>query len=216
MLPPVAAVASAAGVSDVFETKHAYCLPLITRYNWELDFEVLKVGVAELEKERRRPNFGNAGAVNNLLATAALRMEARTKSLPPAQRIDAQPLPEDFLSEAPGAAGSAADLFADLIGCHDMLRKLQEWEATIKISKAQGADPIKAGLEMNFVFVGSPGLYDWHGFNHPYAAWGGLYILEKASGEQLLNCALHNLYVTCTAPHAHKATTLSCGIRLFT
>lgn len=28
-----------------------------------------------LEKERRRPNFGNAGAVNNLLATAAMRME---------------------------------------------------------------------------------------------------------------------------------------------
>jgi hypothetical protein len=117
----------------------------------------LKVGVAELEKERRKPNFGNAGAVNNLLATAALRMEARTKSLPAAERITVQPVPEDFLLDAADAGGTAADLFADLIGCRDMRAKLQEWEATIKVSKAQGADPIKAGLEMNFLFVGSPG-----------------------------------------------------------
>jgi hypothetical protein len=38
------------------------------RYGWELGWEQLRVGVKVLEKERRKPNFGNAGAVNNLLA----------------------------------------------------------------------------------------------------------------------------------------------------
>lgn len=44
---------------------------------WELDEAALRAAVAALAAERRRPNFGNAGAVNNLLSTAALRMEAR-------------------------------------------------------------------------------------------------------------------------------------------
>jgi hypothetical protein len=38
------------------------------RYGWELGWEQLQVGVKVLKKERRKPNFGNAGAVNNLLA----------------------------------------------------------------------------------------------------------------------------------------------------
>lgn len=39
-----------------------------------------------LGMERRTNNFGNAGAVNNLLSTAALNLEARTKHLPASQR----------------------------------------------------------------------------------------------------------------------------------
>jgi hypothetical protein len=38
------------------------------RYGWQLGLEQLQAGVAVLEKERRKPNFGNAGAVNNLLS----------------------------------------------------------------------------------------------------------------------------------------------------
>ncbi len=38
------------------------------RYGWDLDWPQLRAGVAVLAKERRKPNFGNAGAVNNLLS----------------------------------------------------------------------------------------------------------------------------------------------------
>ena len=37
-------------------------------YGWQLDYPVLRAGVRVLDSERRKPNFGNAGAVNNLLA----------------------------------------------------------------------------------------------------------------------------------------------------
>ncbi len=69
----------------------------------------------DLEKQRRKPNFGNAGAVNNLLSAVAQRMEARLRSLSPAQRADAPPEAEDFLPPKP--KGDPAGLFDDLIGC---------------------------------------------------------------------------------------------------
>jgi hypothetical protein len=37
-------------------------------YDWQLEYPVLRAGVRVLDNERRKPNFGNAGAVNNLLA----------------------------------------------------------------------------------------------------------------------------------------------------
>jgi hypothetical protein len=38
-------------------------------YGWRgLSYPALRAGVKVLEKQRRKPNFGNAGAVNNLLA----------------------------------------------------------------------------------------------------------------------------------------------------
>lgn len=55
-------------------------------YSWDLGLDASRAAVKVLAMERKRPNFGNAGAVNNLLSTAALRMEARTKHLPAAQR----------------------------------------------------------------------------------------------------------------------------------
>lgn len=62
-------------------------------YGWALELNLAIAAVKVLAMERREPNFGNAGAVNNLLATAALRMEERTKHLSSAQRaLGGQPL----------------------------------------------------------------------------------------------------------------------------
>ncbi|KIY94942.1 Stage V sporulation protein K [Monoraphidium neglectum] len=95
------------------------------RYGWDLGHNELKAGLAALEVERRRPNFGNAGAVNNLLAAAALRMEARTKSLPPAARADATPVPADFGEEHEGASDPGA-LLDDLVGCAAVRTKVRQ------------------------------------------------------------------------------------------
>ncbi|WIA14243.1 hypothetical protein OEZ85_002779 [Tetradesmus obliquus] len=136
------------------------------KYGWELDWPVLQAALNSLEQEKRRPNFGNAGAVNNLLSTAAMRMEARTAHLPTAQRAAAAPAPEDFMSEADaaaaaaraaGKAGAASEaVFSDLIGCQSVLAKLKEWQATITASQALGKDPLDS-FELNFTFVGAPG-----------------------------------------------------------
>jgi hypothetical protein len=60
-----------------------------------------------MAKERLRPNFGNAGAVNNLLSSAMMKMQRRLGSLSPAQRAAATRLePPDF-----GIGGRAFSLF---------------------------------------------------------------------------------------------------------
>jgi len=131
-------------------------------YGWELDWPCLQAALSNLDKERRRPNFGNAGAINNLLSDAAMRMEARTKHLTPAEQADAQPEPADFMTEADaaaaaaGGAATAANVFADLIGCQSVLEKVKEWQATITASQRLGKDPLES-FELNFLFVGSPG-----------------------------------------------------------
>lgn len=55
-------------------TYHTYSyLIVLHRYQWAFDEATLLAGVKALDAERRRPNFGNAGAVMNLLAAAAVR-----------------------------------------------------------------------------------------------------------------------------------------------
>jgi hypothetical protein len=123
----------------------------------------MQAALSTLDKERRRPNFGNAGAVNNLLSAAALRMESRCKDLTPSERAEATPAPEDFLTEADaavaaaGGAATASSVFADLIGCKSVLSKIGEWQATIKASQKMGVDPLES-FELNVAFVGSPGV----------------------------------------------------------
>ncbi|KAG2423774.1 hypothetical protein HXX76_015050 [Chlamydomonas incerta] len=121
---------------------------------WALDEACLLAAVEALETQRRKPNFGNAGAVNNLLSSAVLRMEGRLRKLPPAQRAVAAPAPEDFLP--PRQGGDPKAIFDDLIGCKEVLAKLREWQATIRGCQAMGRDPL-ASFELNFRFVGAPG-----------------------------------------------------------
>lgn len=85
------------------------------RRDWSLGEAALLAAVEALEQERRKPNFGNAGAVNNLLSTAAIRMEARLRSLPPERRAAEVPQAEDFLQ--PKRGGDPSGIFDDLIGC---------------------------------------------------------------------------------------------------
>lgn len=132
-------------------------------YGWQLGWPELQAALATLERQRRQPNFRNAGAVANLLASAAGRMEARLRDLPPAERALAAPAPEDFMDDADRAAAAAAaggdgaaGVFADLIGCESVLAKLREWQATISACQALGRDPLQS-FDLCFTFVGSPG-----------------------------------------------------------
>jgi hypothetical protein len=88
-------------------------MPLSLFRGWDLGQECLLAGVRALEAERRKPNFGNAGAVNNLLSAASERMESRLSALSPKLRAEELPIPADFLPLKPSNAG----IFDDLIGC---------------------------------------------------------------------------------------------------
>ncbi|MEW5300661.1 MAG: hypothetical protein WDW36_003575 [Sanguina aurantia] len=125
-------------------------------YGWDLDFDVARAAIKVLAMERRGLNYGNAGAINNLLSAAALSLEARTKHLPASQRAAlGVPLAVDFDPQLAAVTDPAA-IFQDLVGCTSVLEKLKEYQATITASQQLGKDPLDS-FELNFLFVGSPG-----------------------------------------------------------
>jgi SpoVK/Ycf46/Vps4 family AAA+-type ATPase len=112
--------------------------------------------VKQLAKARALPNFGNAGAVNNLLSVAKLNFQARTAKTV-SSRVEDRLVDEDFCRDGKLPMHSAAeDILSDLTGCDQILGKLKGYRNTIQLARQQGKDP-KSLVEFNFLFVGSPG-----------------------------------------------------------
>jgi hypothetical protein len=106
-----------------------------------------------LERLRCQPNFGNGGAVVNLLSQAILRMRGRTTDQSPSQEL----LPIDFDPTIDNSS-EGEDIFAGLIGCDDIIRTLKEYRATIAMGMEKGQQAFEnEKLELNFLFVGPPG-----------------------------------------------------------
>lgn len=123
-----------------------------------VDVGTARHAVAVLAKAKAEPNFGNAGAVDNLLTDAKLAMRRRLDSLPPqAERPVQQLLPEDF-GEDPRKGGSGGEeaIFSGLVGCDNITEKLKEYRAVIQLAQRRGDDP-RDKVNYNFLFVGSPG-----------------------------------------------------------
>lgn len=130
-----------------------------------ISLETAAQAIEQLAKAKAQPNFGNAGAVNNLLSKAKLRMQERQARLARSSSSSSRKrksrggdgdtlLPEDFgVCEMSAEAG---DLFSGLVGCEKVLSKLQEYKDLITLCQSNGEDP-KKFLETNFVFTGSPG-----------------------------------------------------------
>jgi hypothetical protein len=113
-----------------------------------------------LARERDRPNFGNAGAVENLISRAKEQEQKRTSA---GGTADFDPeitfLPQDFdeeYSRASGTAFSCRNLFADIVGCEKLIGQLEKYQQIAKNMKAHGKDP-RAQIPFNFLFKGPPG-----------------------------------------------------------
>uniref|UniRef100_A0A7S0VPX4 AAA+ ATPase domain-containing protein n=1 Tax=Hemiselmis tepida TaxID=464990 RepID=A0A7S0VPX4_9CRYP len=103
--------------------------------------------VERLEKARSQGNFGNAGAVENLLSQAKLAMVAAGRS--ELRRCD-------FCPEAGEDEGREEDIFADLQGCDELIARLKVIRASIKMAVGMGQDRAN-GVEFNYLFTGAPG-----------------------------------------------------------
>lgn len=123
-----------------------------------VSFDVAKTAVRKcLAKERMRPNFGNAGTVENLLSDAIAKSEDRLASLPAEQRaVRTELIESDFYVEPAHYADPEKYVFDGLIGCNAIREKLREFQAVVKAAREQGRDPLE-DLPLNFCFVGSPG-----------------------------------------------------------
>ena len=115
----------------------------------ELSLGVAKRAVLTLAKARAKPNFGNAGSVNNCLSQAITTMQGRKG----AQEL----IPEDFgyRGDAPDAS-SLGKLFDGLIGCDEVKATLADLKASVEFSISQGM-PANRGVNFNYLFLGNPG-----------------------------------------------------------
>lgn len=110
--------------------------------------EVRSAFIKLLAEERRKPGFGNAGAVDNLLSRATQNMKARDL----ATRIfEVGDLGSS--SREAGAGGDPLEELKSMFKTEKIREVLEQLQATIKYKKSQG----KVYEVENFVFVGNPG-----------------------------------------------------------
>jgi hypothetical protein len=122
--------------------------------------EAKYVAIQVLSRLRDRPNFGNAGEVENLISRAKeseqkqmLAMDATTRG---AEVIF---LPQDFDKDFDRTMESTArfqDLFGDVVGCKSLIEKLKGYQRIATSTKARGRDP-REHIPFNFIFKGPPG-----------------------------------------------------------
>jgi hypothetical protein len=116
-----------------------------------------KVAMDVIQRARNRPNFGNAGEVDIFLDRAkALHQKHMTagkvRDFDTFEAIDFDP---DF-DRGERAATNLQTLFQDVVGCEDLVKQFQCYQATAANMKALNMDP-REQLPFNFLFKGPPG-----------------------------------------------------------
>lgn len=115
---------------------------------------------AVLSKLRRRPNFGNAGEVENLLTRAKENYQKRQSKIPVGQRPSEILFePHDFdvdFDRGKNAIANCRDIFKDVIGCEEMVDQFESMIRSVENMRSRGLDP-EANLSFNYIFRGPPG-----------------------------------------------------------
>ncbi|KAJ7707709.1 P-loop containing nucleoside triphosphate hydrolase protein [Mycena rosella] len=118
------------------------------------------VALEVLGRARNRPNFGNAGDVENLLGQAKTRHAARHIGVPAQDRpVEIIFEPRDFdadFDRGDRASKNLAKLFEDIVGCDHIMEKLGDYQQIAIVAKERDMDP-RTLIPTNFVFKGPPG-----------------------------------------------------------
>ncbi|KAF8159698.1 P-loop containing nucleoside triphosphate hydrolase protein [Crassisporium funariophilum] len=119
-----------------------------------------KVAIELLGRSRNRPNFGNAGEVENIITQAKTRCMSRRARLPAFENpTDIIFEPQDFDPEYNRSANAAANLtklFEDIVGCEDIMTTLGNYQDIARVCKTRNLDA-REEIPTNFVFTGPPG-----------------------------------------------------------
>lgn len=121
--------------------------------------EAKEVAREVLSRMKNRPNFGNAGEVENLLGQAKARYQKRMASAPASERMDVVFEPQDIdpdFDRSQNASANLAKMFSDVVGCDEVIRKLDEYQKIARAMKEKGLD-MRTQIPSNFVFKGPPG-----------------------------------------------------------
>lgn len=119
-----------------------------------------KVALEVLNRARNRPNFGNAGEVDILLNSAKVSHQRRLSSakLRPGA-VTSTLVPQDFDADFDRSDRPETNiplLFEGVIGCEEIIGKLERYRLTVKNMRSLGMDP-KEQVPFNFLFRGPPG-----------------------------------------------------------
>jgi AAA lid domain len=132
----------------------------LKKQGFEATDEAKKVAIQVLARERDRPNFGNAGAVENLLSRAK-ELEQKRRSSTATMNFDPNItfLPQDFEEDydrGSKAAVSCREIFEDIVGCEKLIDQLEKYQRIATNMRAHGLDP-RTQIPFNFIFKGPPG-----------------------------------------------------------
>ncbi|KAJ7170685.1 P-loop containing nucleoside triphosphate hydrolase protein [Mycena crocata] len=176
------------------------------------------VAIELLSRARNRPNFGNAGEVENILGLAKRRFQTRQNALASKDRsYNVVFEPQDFDPEFDRnirASTNLAKLFEDVVGCEEIITRLGEYQTTANNAKARGKD-VRNFIPTNWVFKGPPGT----GKTTVARKMGQVYYdMGFLSSPKVVECSASDLvgqYVGQTGPKTMKLFEKALGQVLF-
>ena len=118
----------------------------------KIDIKTATYAISQLGRSKSQQNFGNAGSVSNLLSAAKLSMQKRLKNKSAKKRDEL--IMEDFSSG--DLTTNDLNAFQGLVGCDQMIKKMEELRSTIEFCRKKGQDP-NSFIEYNYIFSGPPG-----------------------------------------------------------
>lgn len=123
--------------------------------------EAKDVAIEVLSRARNRPNFGNAGEVENIISHAKDLHQTRQSKGLSADSFDVVFEPHDFdenFDRGNHATTNLKKLFEDVIGCEDVVAKLETYQQTSQNMKRRNLS-YRDLIPTNFLFKGSPGKF---------------------------------------------------------
>jgi SpoVK/Ycf46/Vps4 family AAA+-type ATPase len=132
----------------------------LSEQGYEVTDRARRVVLEMLERARNRPHFGNAGAIDNLLNAAKMhhqrRLSVKTLMTPvPDAILDAVDFDENY-DRAEKCNTSVSKMFEGVIGCENVISKLEGYQQMVKNLKRLDMDP-RQQVPFNFVFRRPPG-----------------------------------------------------------
>lgn len=121
--------------------------------------EAKSTAISVLHRSRNRPNFGNAGEVENILSQAKNLHQARQPKTSSSGLGEVVFEPQDFdkdYARVGNAAANLKKLFEDVVGCESIMARLEGYQLTTQAMSTRGLG-LSGQIPTNFLFKGPPG-----------------------------------------------------------
>ncbi|KAL6872438.1 P-loop containing nucleoside triphosphate hydrolase protein [Trichoderma longibrachiatum] len=164
-----------------------------------------------LIRERNRANFGNGGAIENLLSKAKSSYQKRltAKNCKKKSQLEAEDFDEDF-DRTTRKDTNIRQLFQDEVGREDIIKKLEHIQSRVRQLKALDMGVLEE-IPFNFLFRGPPGTGKTTTARKMGKVYYDMGFLSKAAVEECSATDLIGEYVGHTGPKVQKVLEKALG-----